>query len=164
MNLSKMPMSGVLPLLLAALSTPSCTAIQALAPASGTGCISTTIEGLAHRPREYSGRRVCVSGFLGQMVPYGEDSAKLYATREEAAATHAEYYVALSLPWSIQMQEALSRHSLEPLQVEGVFEFDADCWPRAGQAQSDYICFPPRPLRIRHARLAFADGVQFGRR
>lgn len=96
-----------------------------------------------------------MSGFLGRMVPYGEASAQLFSTREEAESGSSEHYVTLGVRMTIVTQEKLSRHSAQPVQVEGVFAFDPLCWPRPDQAEADYSCFPPRPMRVEHARLLF---------
>lgn len=118
-------------------------------------CTPAAIDDLWANPRAYARRRVCVSGYLGRMVPYGEDSPKLYSTSEEAETTRSERYVTIGVPMTITSQEELSRHSVRPLRVQGVFEFDDRCWPQAGQTQADYTCFPSRPMRISNARVSF---------
>jgi hypothetical protein len=119
-------------------------------------CTAASIDDLWANPGAYRGRRVCVSGFLGRMVPYGEDRPDLYATPEEAQTRHAERYVTIGVPMTIASQEALSRRAVQPVRVEGVFEFDPRCWPPPGQSQAEYTCFPARPMRIANAELTFA--------
>jgi hypothetical protein len=120
------------------------------------GCTSAAIDDLWANPSAYQRRRVCVSGFLGRMVPYGEDRPDLYSTREEAETRHSDRYVTIGVPMTISSQESLSRHSAQPLRVQGVFEYDARCWPRSGQGEAEYSCFPSRPMRIANAELTFA--------
>jgi hypothetical protein len=39
--------------------------------------------------------------------------------------------------------------------VQGVFEFDPRCWPRSGQSEAEYTCFPSRLMRISKAEITF---------
>jgi hypothetical protein len=132
---------------------PSC-AGEIRTPAVASACVAATIEGLWARPQDFAGRRVCLSGVLDRMVAYGEDSPKLYGTREDAESG-SQQYVTLGVRMTVETQERLARHSLEPLRAEGVFEFDSRCWPQGDGSPSDFTCFPERPMRIAQARLSF---------
>jgi hypothetical protein len=139
------------------------------APAGGSlasgapsqACIRTTIAALGADPGRYDGRRVCVSGYFGRIVPYGETSFELFATRPEAEAARADFFLGLGIRWDVMLQERLSRHSANFARVEGIFEHDRQCWPDAGRTESDYICSPPRPMRIRNVLLRFSDGTEY---
>lgn len=146
--------SGTVMLLLS-LASSSCSADRRRPTSGASSCALATIDQLWMDPGAYQRRRICLVGFLGRMVAYGEDSPKLYATRDEAENTESERFVTIGIPMSVQIQERLSRHSVQPLRAEGVFEFDARCWPQAGGSQSDYTCSPSRPMRIAHARITF---------
>lgn len=101
---------------------------------------------------------ICASGFLGAMVPYGEDDAELYSTIAEAKSKRADYDVHIGLPLTIKLLEALSRYSAQPVRVEGIFDFDQRCWPQTTGGRPD-ICFPPRPMRVGRARVFLGDGT-----
>ena len=131
--------------------------MHATAATNSARCLTATIEELWRNPSQFEGKRVCVSGLLGRMVPYGEDRPDLYATREEAETRHSQRYVTIGVPMTIASQEALSRHSVQSLRVQGVFEFDPRCWPAPGQSSAEYSCFPFRPMRIANAELTFCD-------
>jgi hypothetical protein len=126
-----------------------------------SACLPATISDLARSPENYRGQRVCTQGFLGRIVSAGEDSPKLYATREEAQRTFADAQIDLDIPFDLQTQERLSRFSTQPLRVEGTFDFDSQCWPRRGRNEPDYHCFPLYPMRMGDAHLIFNDGSRF---
>jgi hypothetical protein len=111
-------------------------------------------------PASYNGRHVCVSGFFGRIVPYGETDFELFATKEEAESGRGDFFLGLGVRWDVMLQARLSRHSAEFARVEGIFEHDQQCWPAPGRDESDYRCFPPRPMRIRYALLRFSDGTE----
>jgi hypothetical protein len=111
-------------------------------------CKQVTVENLWNDPWPYAGKRICVSGFLGRMVPYGEDSADLFATKEEASLRQSERYVTISLLLSLKAQEELAGYSGRLLVVVGTFKFDERCWPRKGEMESRFQCFPPRPMEL----------------
>lgn len=140
----------------------SCTTLQA-PPSAGraASCVRATIDELGRNPGQYGGTRVCLSGFFGRMIPYGETSAELFATKEQAETIHADYYVELEVELDLRTQERLSHYSAQPVQVEGIFEFDAECWPQGENAEPDYTCFPPRPMRLSYPLLRFSDGARF---
>jgi len=124
-------------------------------------CIEVTIDELWRNPPEFEGRRVCVSGFLGRMVRYGEASPELFATRRDAASTFSDRRIVIGIRFTIPVQERLSRHSLHPLRVEGVFELESPCLPRAREAQPGTVCSQPPEMRIALPRLIFANGTRF---
>ena len=128
--------------------------------AQDAGCIAATVQDLGQRPGQYTGRRVCVSGYFGQIVPHGEDEPRLYATREQAETRHADYYLQLGFPFTIPVQARIARYSGQPIRVDGVFEYDPRCWPPPGHPEHAFQCFPPRPMTVRHARVRFSDGYQ----
>jgi hypothetical protein len=136
-------------------------AVLALLVAPTQACVETTIRALAANPIAYEGRRVCVSGFFGRIVPYGETSFELFATTTEAETRHAGLFLDLGVRWDARLQERLSRHSAEGARVEGIFEHDPQCWPAPGRGQPDYMCSPPRPMRIRYILLRFLDGTAY---
>ncbi|HEX8669083.1 MAG TPA: hypothetical protein VF727_12020 [Allosphingosinicella sp.] len=123
-------------------------------------CPSPSIQQLSIAPAEFAGRRVCVSGFLARMPEYGESSAELYATEEEAKEASGSTYVTIGVPITIHSQQQLARHSARPIRVDGVFGYDEECWPRKGEKEPEYQCFPPRPMNIRNARILFSDGTE----
>lgn len=126
---------------------------------SNGSCLEATVEMLESAPHSYEGRQVCITGFFGSMVPYGEDTPKLYATVQEATALSSRY-VRLYLPFEGNTQERLSRYSAQAARARGVFHFEAPCWPREDGSDPD-TCFPPRPMTLRHATIIFDDGVHF---
>jgi hypothetical protein len=128
---------------------------------TATPCVETTVGELWRDPKPFVGRKVCLSGFLGRMVPYGEDSPKLYATPDEAEATKLERFATLGISLTIPVQERLSRYSAQPLRVEGVFVLEHPCLLDPQLSPSDSICSPPPSLRIAGARLIFADKTEF---
>ena len=116
-------------------------------------CLTVTIEQVRHNPPEFEGRRICLSGFLGRMIPYGEATPELYSTREDAQSTYSDRRVVLGVTFTVPVQERLSRHSLEPLRVEGIFELESPCVPVAHPLQRDTVCSLPPEMRISHARV-----------
>jgi hypothetical protein len=127
---------------------------------SGT-CVRVTIAELAANPARFGGRRICVSGYFGRVIPYGETSTELFATNEEAESGRAEAYLELGVRLNVTVQERLSHHSGEFVNVDGFFEYDPRCWPVSNERESAYRCFPPRPMRVRNTLLRFADGTEF---
>jgi hypothetical protein len=121
-----------------------------------SGCRRVTIDELWTNPWPYEDQRVCLSGFLGRMVPYGEDSPDLFATKQAAADRHSVQYLKLGIRMSMPVQEKLASFSERMLDVVGIFEFDASCWPSQDGVESKFRCFPPRPMAIRHAELALS--------
>lgn len=124
-------------------------------------CVEATINSLGADPARYEGRRVCVSGFFGRIEPYGETRFELFTSRAEAETGHADLSLDLGIRWDVMLQVRLSRHSAEFVRVEGVFEYDPQCWPPARQIESDFRCSPPRPMRLRNVRLQFRDGTEY---
>lgn len=158
MTCHKLHLVGLLALTV--VSSAACVVAQPTNSAgTGSECVATTIEDLARNPGQYDRRRICVAGFLGRMVPYGETSAELFATRQQAESIQADVYLELGVPLDLRRQEILSRYSGQPARVEGIFEFDARCWPNAGQTEPEYDCFPPRPMRVTRPELQFANGT-----
>ena len=131
--------------------------VKATLDTKTTACVRATIADLWNDPSPYAGKRLCVSGFLGRMVRYGEDSADLFETKEDAGPRHSEHYVTISLPLTIAAQEELSGYALRKLIVVGTFEFDARCWPKAKESKSRYQCFPSRPMQLLKPEIAFGD-------
>ena len=148
--------------MLVALSATACvhTAPVASARTRG-GCTAVTIDQLWRTPPSFEGRRVCVSGFLGDLIPYGEASPQLFATREEAQRAYSNRYLTIGIPFTMQVQERLSHHSVQPLEVEGVFTLEFPCVFATGAARNESVCEPPIEMRIAHARLTFANGARF---
>lgn len=151
---------------LAAILMAGCSSNRAVVGEKGKhelegGCVQTTIDDLALEPSRYSGRNVCAAGFFGTMVPYGETTADLYRFESEAQSLHANVYLQLALPLNADLQERLSRYSVQWAIAEGVFEYDPRCWPAEGQQEPNYRCFPPRQMRLVGARLRFPDGAVF---
>ena len=128
---------------------------QATAATGRRRCVDVTIDSLWNHPVEFSNRRICVVGFLGRMVPFGEDSPKLFATAEEAETNSSEHYITIGVRMTIPSQEMLSRHSVQPLRVEGIFGYDPRCWPQGNQPVAEYTCFPSRPMRLARAKITF---------
>lgn len=126
-----------------------------------TPCITTNIGDLWRDPKRFTNKRVCLSGYLGRMVAYGEDSPKIYATESEAQATKLERFATLGIPFTIPVQERLSRYALRKVQVEGIVELEFPCGSQPTSEPTDSLCSPPPSLRIAKARLQFADGTQF---
>jgi hypothetical protein len=125
-------------------------------------CALVTIDDLWRDPPRFEGRRVCVTGFLGQLIPYGEATPELFRTRAEAESTHSDHRVVLGLPFTLLVQERLSRYSLRPLRAEGVFNLESECRPTKRARADDTVCEAPPEMRISSARLRFADGARFG--
>ena len=119
-------------------------------------CQRVTIERLWENPGPYGGKTLCLSGFLGRMVAYGEDSADLFATREEAKTRDSEHYVTISLPLTMKVQEELAKYSERKLDVAGIFQFDPKCWPKSGETESRFKCFPSRPMQLLKPEIALA--------
>lgn len=148
--------------ILAASLAASCSSHPPARAGSAEGkCIATTVGEIWHNPKPFAGRRVCLSGYFGRIVPYGEDSPKLYATPEEADATRLERFVTLGIPFTIPVQERLARYSVQPVRVEGIVTLEHPCLSEPVATPSDSLCSPPPSLRISRARLNFADAVQF---
>lgn len=121
-------------------------------------CEEASIEDLWNRPWAHSGKRVCVEGFLGQMVPHGEETAELFATAAEAASRHSDHKLTLDVLLSPENQELLARHSGAHLRVMGTFEFNARCWPNARTGESSrFRCAPPRPMELANPTIALID-------
>jgi hypothetical protein len=98
-------------------------------PQSASDCQEITVEQLWLAPRSFAGDRVCVTGFLGSMVAYGEESAELFATREAAEARTSEHYITVSAPMGGPEQVELAGLSGQPLTIVGKFELSEICWP-----------------------------------
>lgn len=144
------------------LTAVSCAAADSSGPpGTSATCVTVTIDDLWRNPPRFLGRRVCVSGFLGWMIPYGEATPELFSTREDAESTHSDRRIVLGLPFTLQVQERLSRHSLQPLQVEGRFQLESPCTLASDSTQNDTVCDLPPQMRIARARLTFADGARF---
>jgi hypothetical protein len=93
------------------------------------GCLRATIKELSDRPSLYEGRHVCVTGYLRRMVPYGEDSAALVDERSKASWRADAPILNLSIPFTLVVQERLSRYSGKKLQAVGTFSFDQRAYP-----------------------------------
>jgi hypothetical protein len=119
-------------------------------------CKQTTILDLWSNPWPYKGQRVCLTGFLGRMVKYGEDGPDLFATKAEAANRKSRQFLSLGVPMDLLVQKDLALNSERKLDVVGVFEFDARCWPTPNGIESKFKCSPPRPMSIRQVSLAFS--------
>ena len=129
--------------------------------AVGPGCVQVSIQELSAEPNRYEGRHVCVSGFFGWIVPYGETRFELFATREQAESGLADTLLGLGIRWDVMLQAELARHSAEFVRVEGIFEHNPRCWPAEGRDEPDYNCFPPQRMRIRYAFVRFPDGSTY---
>lgn len=163
-NLSRTPSGRLyraLVMLVASLAASCSSRPPARAGLTEGKCIATTVGEVWHNPQPFAGRRVCLSGYLGRIVPYGEDSPKLYATPDEAEATRLERFVTLGIPFTIPVQERLSRYSVQPVKVEGIVALEHPCLSEPAATPSDSLCSPPPSLRIARARLSFADAAQF---
>jgi hypothetical protein len=108
---------------------------------------------------KYAGKQVCVSGFLGQMVPYGEDQAELFATREQALSRRAPVYLHVGFRLTLKLQPLLAKHSGERAMAVGTFDFDRRCWPQTSEGQPA-TCFPRRPMSVHQGSIIFADGTR----
>jgi hypothetical protein len=117
-------------------------------------CERVTIAELWSNPWPYAGRRVCISGYLGRMVSYGEDSLDLFASKEDAAERHSPQYLSLGVQMTLLAQKELASYSERRLTAVGTFEFDEACWPTRNGVASKFKCFPPRPMTIRDVELA----------
>jgi hypothetical protein len=124
-------------------------------------CIDATVERLWRNPTRFVGRRVCVSGFLGRMIPYGEAAPELYPTKEDAEVAFSEKKIVLGFPFNVRVQERLSPYSARRLHVNGVFMLESACVPAADPFRTGTACDPPPEMRIGDARLRFLDGTQF---
>jgi hypothetical protein len=122
-----------------------------------SNCRQVTIDELWNNPWPYRDQRVCLSGFLGRMVPYGEDSPDLFATRQAAADRLSRQYLSLGVQMSLLVQKELAAKSERKFDVVGTFEFDAQCWPGQDGVESAFHCFPPRPMTIRQVELALSS-------
>jgi hypothetical protein len=91
------------------------------------------------------------------MVPYGEDSPDLFATKDEAADRYSTKYVSLGVQMTLLVQKELATFGERELEVVGVFEFDAACWPSPEGVPSKFKCFPPRPMTIRDVEMGLAQ-------
>lgn len=143
--------------LLTALMMTACTTPSPLLVESEDleSCDQVIMEQLWNTPWAFGGRRVCVEGYLGQMVPYGEDSAELFETRAEAVSRHADRYITILVPMTADNQERLASVSLSRVRVEGVFEFNERCWPsRATGEPSRFRCAPARPMELADPAIA----------
>lgn len=120
-------------------------------------CERVSVQQLWDNPWPYGEKRVCVSGYLGHMIPYGEESADLFATAEDAKLRQSVRYVTLSVPLTIDAQEELARYSDTKLDAVGTFHFDERCWPQHGEKEASYQCFPPRPMKLLNAKIAVAQ-------
>lgn len=112
-------------------------------------CRAVSIYDLWNQPWEYDGMRVCVEGYLGQMVPHGEDSLDLYRTDAEALDRFSQQFVSIGLPMTLALQERLASTGLRHAMVVGTFTFDERCWPdRESGRPTIYRCAPERPMRL----------------
>jgi hypothetical protein len=109
----------------------------------------------------FLGRRVCVSGFFGRMITYGEAAPELYPSKADAEAAFSEKKIVLGFPFNVRVQEQVSRHSAQPLRVTGVFVLEYPCHPAVEPVRNGTACDPPPRMRIEHARLRFLDGTEF---
>lgn len=87
-------------------------------------CVHVKVDVLAIDPANYAGKLVCVSGFLGQMVPYGEEEAGLYGTRDQALSRRAPAYLHIGIRLTVDLQTQLARRSGEQAVAIGTFDFD----------------------------------------
>lgn len=117
-------------------------------------CEQVSIEELWNNPAPHAEKRICVSGYLGHMVPYGEESADLFSSAEQAKSRQSDHYITLSLPLTMKAQEELASYSDRKLDAVGTFHFDRRCWPQSGEKESQYQCFPPRPMKLLNAIVA----------
>jgi hypothetical protein len=147
--------------LAAASCVPQEVPTAAKAEASKESCISTTIDALWRNPPEFENRRVCVSGFLGRLVPYGEATPEIFSTKEDAEPAFSDRRVVLGLPFTLEVQERLSRYSVQPLRVEGVFQLESPCVPAKNKFSQDTVCESAPEMRISGARLTFMSGAKF---
>jgi len=143
------------------LASSSCSTAPAEAPAGArSGCTAATIDDLWNDPRAFDGRIVCVSGFLRRMVPYGEETAEIFRTPEEAEDTHSQHRLHIGVRMSMRDQARISRYSMHPVRVRGRFEFDEGCL-RWGGPSMDERCGSHLPMALRGARITFPDGWKF---
>lgn len=124
-------------------------------------CIRTTINEIWYNPKKFTKQRICISGYLGKMVKFGEDSPKIYTTVEEARELRLHRFATLGIPFTTANQERLSQRSLKEVQVEGVLELELPCLSEPTLKSTDSVCSPAPSLRIAKARLRFADGAHF---
>src|SRR3954471_12627703 len=78
-------------------------------------CIKARVERLWRNPTRFLGQRVCVSGFLGRMVTYGEAAPELYSSKEDAESAYSEKRIVLGFPFNVRVQERLSLYSAQRL-------------------------------------------------
>jgi hypothetical protein len=144
---------------IAGLIQGACTARPQTPSAARASCLAASVEKLRADPGRYSRKPICLTGYLGPMVAYGEASARLFSTPEAARNTPSDY-LAIGVPMTLLSQERLARYSSQKIEVRGIFHYDRKCWPKPGKAEADYQCFPPRPMEVRNARITFEDGTQ----
>ncbi len=116
-----------------------------------------TVDQLALNSLTLNNRPICVEGYLGEMVPFGEDAVEIFATRRQAKEKRAEYYVHIGVRLTPELQPRFAARALERIQARGIFETDKVCWPESSGGRP-YTCFPPRPMRLRKASIRFSDG------
>jgi hypothetical protein len=120
--------------------------------ARGQGCALATVSDLRRSPEVYTGHIVCVTGFLGQLVEYGEDSPDIYATREQAISRFTDDYVTLGVRFDVQTQKRLYRYSTRRMTVRGRLVVDPLC--RSNPSQRGVPkCIPDRPMKIESAQI-----------
>lgn len=144
---------AALAVLPAASCSPGGPVQSASAPPS---CLGATVDQLWDEPSRFDGRRVCVAGFLGRMVAYGEDSAELYGSKDDAEERHTPRFLVLGLPLTLSRQAQLPQHSTQLVLAWGVFAFEPSCVMQSGRIPAG--CRSYRPARLRVERLTFSDG------
>lgn len=143
---------------LASLSAESCIAASpGDARPRSAGCLTVTADDLWRNPPQFVGKRVCLFGYLGRMVPYGEASPEVFSTREDAESTYSDRRVTLGIPFTIPVQERLSRRSGQQLRAEGVFELETPCILAAIPVPDGSVCNPAPSMRIVHPHVAFIN-------
>ena len=105
------------------------TVVQRHPGAQFRDCLKVTVKALSDNPTAYEHRRVCVTGYLRRMVPYGEDSAALVDEKDKANWQSDAPMLNLSIPFTLKVQERLSHFSEQKLHAVGTFKFERKAYP-----------------------------------
>lgn len=119
---------------------------------AAASCELVSAEALLAKPSIFRGKQLCVRGYLGKMVSFGEDSPKLLTTRASSDNWSSDF-ISLDLVMNIANQKRLAAHSTERILVSGRIVLDDECW--AVRAQNGGRCWPVSGVSIR------TDGLRF---
>src|ERR1044071_2773129 len=75
------------------------------------GCAKATISGLWKDPWPYAGKRVCVSGYLVRMIPYGEEDVEFVPSQIRAKEKPSKEYLRIGVQLTMSAQIELSKYS-----------------------------------------------------